>query len=449
MKPANRIREKIHKILESWDCLCLHAVGIDNYIDGILFMEVTNQKFPSFHFRKEMASRLATLVISKNSALTTFPNPVEIGVGDEITIGRSSSCNLVLSDVRSISHVHCRVRNTSDGVEIKCVSSNETLVDGNPIPHDQWVPLHDGASITLSKHPKVKLDLKIGDMSKSAEKKRRAEAKKRTNAIAEISSSSPENPIKYFVVSSDPHMSGENIALTIGRSKECNIRLSHSKISSVHCKLTFSRVEGESVHWSLAVENVSRNKTYVGTVSVEEETPFRIDCFTDPISIHLVFPPHKNPVDTLVVTPLIISSVPESVESTPEEKKQKKEVRALEKQSQQWQKTYSEEVKKLIELENRLLSEIDTIEISIVSKKSDIEKTKAELEKMENDMAKKDEEFGNQMSLLKDEHAKKLAQLTDSVNSVMARLAQRADEKLKLQLAASASVAAKADDSDD
>ena len=448
MKQPNTIREKNHKILDSSDCLCLHALGINEYMAWILFMELTNQKFPSFHFRKEMASRLATLVISKNSTITTFPNPVEIDVGDEISIGRSNSCQMAFPDVRSISHVHCRVRNSSSGVEIKCVSSNETLVDGNVLPKDQWVTLRDGSVITLSKHPKVKLSLKIGDMSRSAEKKRRTEAKRRTNAIAEISSSSPENPLKYFVTPSDMHMSGENIAITIGRSKECTIRLSHSKISSVHCKLTFSRIEGESVHWTLTVENVSRNKTYVGTVAVEEETPFRIDSFTDPVSISLVFPPHKKPVDTIVVTPLIISSVPESEETSPEEKKQKKEVRALEKQSQQWQRTYNEEVKKLIEIENRLLSEIDTIEASIVSKKSDITHSQLELEKMENDMKRKDEEFANQMSLLRNDHSKKLTQLTDNLNSVMARLAQRTDEKLKLQLAAKPNES-KSDDSDD
>ena len=414
-------------------------------------MDVANQKFPSFHFRKEMASRLATLVTSKNSAISTFPGPVEIDVGGEITIGRSNSCKMAFTDVRSVSHVHCRVRNSSGGVEIKCVSSNETLVDGNVLPKDQWVSLHDGSVITLSKHPKVKVNLKIGDMSKSAEKKRRTEAKKRTNAIAEISSSSPTNPIKYFVTPSDMHMSGENVSLTIGRSKECTIRLSDSKISSVHCKLTFSRIEGESVHWSLTVENVSRNKTYVGTVPVEEESPFRVDSFTDPVSIHLVFPPHKNPVETIVVTPLVISSVPESEEASPEEKRQKKEVRLLEKQSQEWQRTYKEEVKNLLELENRLMSEIDTIELSIVSKKSDITKSQLELEKMENQMRHKDEEFASQMNEIRDEHSKKLTQLTDSLNAVMARLSQRTDEKLKLQLADSSATATatKGDDSDD
>lgn len=381
-----------------------------------------------------MASSLATLITSKNSSINTFPDPLEIGVGREITIGRSSSCDLVFPEVRALSHVHCHVRNSGSGVEIKCVSSNVTLVDGKPISKDQWVRLYDGACILLSKQPKVKLSLKIGEVDKLADKKRRTEVKKRTNAIAEITSASRDFPVKFFVSPLDHASRDEKIAVTIGRSKDCDIRLSHSKVSSAHCKLIFSRIEGESVHWSLEVESMSRNKTYVGAESVDEGSPIRIESFTDPVLIHLVFPPHKNPVETITVTPLIIASVPESTETTPEEKRQKKEVRAFEKQSDQWQRTYNQEVRNLIELENRLMSEIDSIEFAIVSKRADICKAQNEIDTMENNMTRKDQDFQSVMTKLKIDHGLKLTELTTAVNVVMTRLSQRTDEKLKLQL---------------
>lgn len=396
-----------------------------------------------------MASSLATLITSKNSLINTFPEPLEIYPGHEISIGRASTCNLVFAEVRAVSHVHCYVRNSDRGVEIKSVSSNETLVDGNPIPKDLWIALYDGASILLSKQPKVKLSLKIGEVGKLADKKRRTEAKQRANAIAEITWASRDTPVKYFVSPSHHSSRDEKIAVTIGRSKDCDIRLSDSKVSSAHCKLIFSRVEGESVYWSLDVESMSRNKTYVGTESVDEGSPVRIDSFADPIRIHLVFPPHKNPVETITITPLIISSVPESTETTPEEKRQKKEVRAFEKQSEQWQRTYNDEVRNLIELENRLMSEIDSIEFAIISKRADISRAQTDTDMIENNMKKKEEEFQAQMSGLRNDHTRKLSELTDSVNLVMTRLSQRTDEKLKLQLQVLAPKGAEPDDSDD
>ena len=411
-------------------------------------MVLTNQKFPSFHFRKEMASSLATLVVSKNSDLNTFPPPLEIHAGSEVSVGRASSCDLVIPDVRALSHVHCHVRNSGHYVELKSVSSNETLVDGRTAPKDQWVRLHDGSSITLSKNPKVKLCLKIGEMSKSAEKKRRTEAKQRINAIAQVTSTLPGSSLKYFVAPQEGHSSADKVVVTIGRSKECNIRLGDSKISSVHCKLTFSRKEGESVHWSISVDTESRNKTYVGTHQVEEGSPYVVDSFTDPLAIHLVFPPHKNPVETLVVTPLIIVSAPDSPESSPEDKRQKKEARAFEKQSSQWQRTYKEEVRNMIELENRLMSEIDSLEIAIRNKQGDIVSAHQAVETKEKVMLKKEEEFVSQVNVMKEEHATKLTNLTESVNKIVARLAQLKEQKLELQLLSSAA-AENSDKSDD
>jgi pSer/pThr/pTyr-binding forkhead associated (FHA) protein len=411
-------------------------------------MVLTNQKFPSFHFRKEMASSLATLVVSKNSDLNTFPPPLEIHAGSEVSVGRASSCDLVIPDVRALSHVHCYVRSSGQYVELKSVSSNETLVDGHTAPKDQWVRLHDGSSITLSKNPKVKLGLKIGEMSKSAEKKRRTEAKQRINAIAQVTSTLPGSSLKYFVAPQEGHSSADKVVVTIGRSKECNIRLGDSKISSVHCKLTFSRKEGESVHWSISVDTESRNKTYVGTHQVEEGSPYVVDSFTDPLAIHLVFPPHKNPVETLVVTPLMIVSAPDSPESSPEDKRQKKEARAFEKQSSQWQRTYNEEVRNMIELENRLMSEIDSLEIAIRNKQGDIVSAQQAVETKEKDMSRKEEEFVSQVNAMKEEHATKLTNLTESVNKIVARLAQLKEQKLELQLVSSAA-AENSDKSDD
>jgi len=395
-------------------------------------MAHTNQKFPSFRFQKEMASTLATLVTSKTSGINDIPGPITFDSGSQIVIGRGSTCDLAFPDIKSISHVHCYLRNTSGSIEIKCVSTNKTIVDGKQVAKDEWSSLADGSTILLSSDPKVKLELKIGETNRAAEKKRRNESKRRLNAIAEITAINNPN-IKAYATPTSKH--ANDVTVTIGRAKDCDVMVDNKKISSVHCKLHFNRMEGESVRWSLTiVGGASKNKTYLDTELIDGEK--LIASFSDPVKICLVFPSNEKPVETFIITPIMGANDRESPDGAGarEEKRQKKEIREFEKQNIQGDKEYNEEIRKLIEEENKLLHEIGHLETVIAQKRLAVATARADVEKKESEMQKKQEEFESAMTQLQSEHSRKLNSLTDSLNEIVTRLSQFTDEKLKLQL---------------
>ena len=281
-----------------------------------------------------MARVLATLITSKSSKIEIIPAPVIIQPDQEVVIGRSPKCDLVYADVKPVSHIHCYMRNHDRTIEIKDVSSNKTLVDGKPIPKQEWVALKDGAEVLLSQEPKVKFEVRIGP-EPIMSKKRKSSSKHGSETIADITSTS-RSKIEYSVVLPSPH--SDEVSITIGRGKECNIRIDDKKISSVHCKLHFKRIEAESVHWSLEVASASKNKTYVGGQLVEES--IRFETFADPVKIALVFPEKEKAVEVLTVEPLFNDSLssPEPLtaaemiqqELEKEEKRRKKELHQLE-----------------------------------------------------------------------------------------------------------------------
>jgi hypothetical protein len=273
--------------------------------------------------------------------------------------------------------------------------------------------------------------LKIGDTSREADKKRHKESKNRMNAIAEISSVT--NPqIKYYAAPTSKH--SNDVTVTIGRSKDCDVIIDNKKISSVHCKLVFTRSEGESVAWNLVVESMSlKNKTYIGSELIETEK--RLTQWSDQIKLCLVFPIDEKPVETLVITPILENDNNSSDEATNrEEKRQKKEVREFEKKSQKWEKEYNEQVRQLIEHENRLLHEINHLDTVIAAKKLSVTAERSEVERKEQEMKMKGDEYNNAMIELQSQHAKKLHALTESLEAIVTKLAHLTDEKLKLQL---------------
>ena len=385
-----------------------------------------------------MASILATLITSKSSQIPNIPKPFVVEFGREISIGRGSKCDLVYADAKPVSHIHCHVRNQDRIVEIKDVSSNRTLVDGKPIPKQEWVALKDGSEVLLAHEPKVKFEVRIGS-EPIYSAKRKSSSKHRTGAIAEITSDIRQ-AFEFLVI--PPHSHSDEASTTIGRSKECDVRLEDKKISSVHCKLHFKRAEGESVHWSLEVQSTSKNKTYIGTNLVEDV--LRIETFEDPIKISFIYPEKEKAVEILTISPIVNDSVssPELLtaadliqqELEKEEKRRKKELHQLEKQGKEWQIRYKQDIDKLQETEHSVLLEIENLNKLISNKQKDLTKLRETVEAIESEMKRDDDEFKNDMTGIREEHEQKLSDYTSQVNGLTSKLQKLNEEKLKIQM---------------
>lgn len=384
-----------------------------------------------------MASVLATLITSKSSQLSEIPKPLVVNPDSDVSIGRGPKCSLQLPDVKSISQVHCYIRNRGGAVSLKSVSSNKTLLNGKPVPKDAWVPLRDGMAITLSQDPKIKLDVRVGPGA-AKHKKRKSSSLHRSSAIAEVVSSTRPD-FEYFVVPSSSH--SNDVSVTIGRAKDCDITIDNKKVSSTHCKLLFSRVEGESIHWRLTVEPVSKNKSYLGDEHLEGSKIF--ESFSDPISLALVFPSSDSPVEVLTITPIVEPPSEERAltatemieqELAKEEKRQKKELRQLEKESKGWEVQYKQEIEKNQDFEHQLLGEIELIQQKIKAKTSDNVSLNHEVQLEESAMARKDAAFKIEMDQLRLEHEQRLTESTALVNAVTSRFQRLTEEKLKIQM---------------
>jgi pSer/pThr/pTyr-binding forkhead associated (FHA) protein len=384
-----------------------------------------------------MASLLATLITSKSSQLTEIPKPYVIEDGKEISIGRGPKCNVTFSDAKAVSHIHCYVRNRDNRIEIKDVSSNKTIVDGKPIVKNEWFPLTDGAEVVLSHDPKVKLEIRIG--SEVLSRKKRKSTRHADGSIAEIRSLiRPE--FEFFVV--PPHFHSDSLSVEVGRSKQCDIKVEDKKVSSVHCKLNFKRVEGESIHWSLEIESVSKNKTYLGDTLIDGI--HRIEAFTDPVKVALVFPAKEKPAEVLTVEPIVDDSQhsPEAMtaadmiqlELEKEEKRKRKELHQLEKQSKEWQVQYKQEIERLQEREHAILLEIETLNKQVVAKRSDSAKLRHFVTTIESEMNEEEEKFKTEMQMLKEEHERILADHTSEVNAATSKLQKLGDEKIRIQM---------------
>ena len=387
-----------------------------------------------------MASVLATIFTSRSSALSEIPGPFLLNPGSEVSIGRSPKCGIVFKDVKAISHVHCYLRNQDSSIQIKDVSSNKTFLDGKVMGKHIWVTIRDGAVISLSHEPKVKLGVKIS-YDGSAHKKRKSLSVSKPGAIAEIRSEHQPS-IQHFVIPSGAH--SEEVSVTIGRAKDCDVRIDDKKISSIHCKLIFKRVEGESVNWNLTVDSVSKNKTYLDSYLVEELKT--IEPFTEPVKIALVFPLGSKPVDVLTIEPIVAEASPVSDEPiltaaemiqqelAKEEKRRKRELHQLEKQGKQWEIKYKQDIEDLQSSEHSLMLEIENLERLIKAKKDENRGLLSQVDNMESGMAAAESKFKEEMEVLKKEHEDKLATYTAEVNDVNTRYQRLIEEKIKLQM---------------
>ena len=390
-----------------------------------------------------MASVLATIITSRSSQLKHIPEPLIVHPNSEITVGRGPKCGLVYADVKSISQIHCHVRNRDGSVYIKSVSSNSTLVDGKPIPKDEWIELRDGNSVGLCADPKVKIEVRIGaEVLNSASRKNKQALKNRGRAIAVITSRS--DPKLEYLVLPPTNGGSDPISIAIGRSKGCHIFLDNKKISSVHCKLIFSRSPSG---WALKIEaESSKNKTYLGNDQIEESR--KIDSLTEPFDLCFVFPARKKPEETLTVTPLAGEDDKSEEEGEPvltaaemiqqelekEAKRQKKEFRQLEKQSVVWESNYKLEIQKLQDLEHALTKEIELSEIKLRAKRGDISVVQVKVQKVEEEMNSRDLQCKAHMVTLKSDHEARFANLTNSLNETMSRLHRLNEEKLRIQM---------------
>lgn len=165
-----------------------------------------------------MASSLATLSISKSSALKVPLEPLIVHSNSQITIGRSGKCDMSFPDLKSISHVHCYVRNRCGVIEIKSMSSNKTLFDSKPLPKDDWYIVRASGTLMLSSDSKIRIDVRIGEEALTTSKhKGKTRSKRQTESgIAEIVSLT--NPRLHHVVPA-PAEALSVASATIGRSK--------------------------------------------------------------------------------------------------------------------------------------------------------------------------------------------------------------------------------------
>ena len=387
-----------------------------------------------------MASNLATLISSRKCDIKHIPEPVIVYPGTEVSIGRSPKADLSFPDVKQISHVHCYVRNHAGTVELKSVSSNKTSVSGKPIAKEEWIRIRDGDSVCLSQEPLVKFEVRIGS-EVNVKGKRKSSSKRSGTVIAEITS--PTRPgFEYLVVPSSKHAS--ELSVTIGRSKDCDVFIDNKKISSTHCKLVFSKVGGESVHWNMLIECVSRNKTYIGTVLIEEAK--LIEHISEPVNICFVFPQGEKPVETFTITPVIEESgsfepvtASEMIkqELDKEQKRQRKELHHLEKRSKEWESQYRQGIEKLQDAEHELQIEIERMERSVKGKRSEIDALKEKVATEESHIKQKEETVNTQKESLRLEHNGKMMAATAELNGTIAKLQKLSDEKLQLQMGSS------------
>jgi pSer/pThr/pTyr-binding forkhead associated (FHA) protein len=402
------------------------------------FVASTKKISFSGFLRFSMASVLASIITSKTSQVKHLPKPFIIKTAQEISIGRGAKCDIAYADVKAISNVHCLVRNLENHVQIKDVSSNRTILDGKPLVKNEWFPLKDGSQVVLSHDPRVKFEVRIGSDILTT-KKRKATFKPLPGSIAYITSSlRPE--FQYSVVPDHSH--AREVAVTVGRAKDCDVRVDDKKVSSVHCKFIFRRVEGESVHWSLEIESVSKNKTFVEDMLVDSEN--RTESFMEPLKIALVFPLKDKPVEVLTIEPVLEELSEPSAgltaadliqqELEKEEKRKRKELHHLEKQSKEWQTRYKQDIESLQEKEHSILLEIESLNKQISIKQVDTKKLRGTVDSIESDMNESELRFKRELEFLKEEHERKLADYTSQVNGVTSKLQKMGDEKIRIQM---------------
>jgi pSer/pThr/pTyr-binding forkhead associated (FHA) protein len=113
-----------------------------------------------FVLRADEAKTIRKVVVLDASLLRDTPNavPEALPVG-EVTVGRSSACNIVAAQ-GAVSKIHCRIVRTQKQVTLEDLgSSNGTFVNGERV---MTAVLHDGDNLTLGAVEvfKVKVDRK-------------------------------------------------------------------------------------------------------------------------------------------------------------------------------------------------------------------------------------------------------------------------------------------------
>jgi predicted component of type VI protein secretion system len=177
-----------------------------------------------------MTSSQVVLTTSRKSDLQRIPEPLIVQPDSEVSIGRGHKCDISFPDVRSVSHVHCLVRDKTGLVEIKPVGTNKTFLNDVHIVNDEWHLVRDGSTISLSSEPRIRISVSLADRGKS-KKHHSQDRVRRSNAIAFITSSS--RPSFEYAVSPDV------AEVSIGRNPKSTF---HPPITVYHPKIQRTRL---------------------------------------------------------------------------------------------------------------------------------------------------------------------------------------------------------------
>ena len=106
----------------------------------------------------------STLVCHIEGAAPFDAEPVKHLRGDQLTVGRGSECDWVLTDPdRVLSKQHCVISRTVDGFVLTDTSTNGVFMDGarTPVGRAMTVPLSDGQIVLLGPY-RVRVSIGIG-----------------------------------------------------------------------------------------------------------------------------------------------------------------------------------------------------------------------------------------------------------------------------------------------
>src|SRR5262249_53912591 len=102
--------------------------------------------------------------ITRAALVPDGAEPYDVAPG-EVTLGRSSACNLI-ADSGAVSKVHARVLRTTDQLTIEDLgSSNGTFVNGTSV---RTAVLRDGDSIALGGVAVFRVELEMGEVTSAS-----------------------------------------------------------------------------------------------------------------------------------------------------------------------------------------------------------------------------------------------------------------------------------------
>jgi pSer/pThr/pTyr-binding forkhead associated (FHA) protein len=271
-------------------------------------------------------------------AVTSAPEPKpqskQLRSGEEISIGRSSKCDISFPDIKSISNVHVNIRCNDGILELKSVSKNCTLVDRRAVEPDEWTRLREGDKITLSSDPKVKLLILSGD------KKRHQLIGQGGEAIAEVKVRG-QHESKDFVVRRP--RGGEYVTVTIGRGKDNDIVIDDKRVSSNHFKLNFNLKNSE-----IEMISNSPNGTFYQNEKIENNISINLNSKNN---FEFYLSSNSKPAGVVEIRPIVSNG-----------EGGKKARREIEKIDLKWKNDFNEKINELTIKEHLLDKEIEQIE---------------------------------------------------------------------------------------